>query len=120
MAQTLVERLAPRLKELNRGGYSRTYRRAGRSYDSSLKLALAEILDSLGIEHKESASVPGTSLKADFEANGVFLFVDRKLSDTESRRLAASKSRVVLVKMSPERSTIAFVWLQPRRRESAR
>jgi 6-pyruvoyltetrahydropterin/6-carboxytetrahydropterin synthase len=104
MSEALLERLAPRLRELGSGGYSTVYRRGAKTYGTSLRLSIAEILASLGINFREDVAVPKTSLRADFEANGTFLFVDRELSAADSRRLASAGSKAVLVKMSSERS----------------
>ncbi|MDV3278703.1 MAG: 6-carboxytetrahydropterin synthase [Nitrososphaerales archaeon] len=104
MEETLLEKLAPRLKELGTGGYSRVYRGKSGTYSTSLRLAIAEILDSLGIGFKENVKVPSTSLTADFEANGTFFFVDRELKGAEIARLGKAGKRVVLVKVSSERS----------------
>ncbi len=104
MQDTLVERLAPRLKELGLGGYRRAYRRKGGSYETSLRLGIAEILDSIGLRFKEHVTVPGTTLKADFEANGTFLFVDRDLGKGDLRQLSRSRGKSVLIGMSSQRS----------------
>jgi len=104
LQETLVRRLAPRLRELGRGGYARTYLKGGRSYSASLRLVVAELLDSLGVRFRENVSLPGASLKADFEANGTFLFVDRELGREEIRAIVRSRSKVVVVRLSNERS----------------
>lgn len=104
LQETLVERLAPRLKELGEGGYRRVYRRKGGAYESSLRLGVAGLLDSLGLRLREHVTVPGTSLKADFEANGTFLFVDRDLGRGDLRQLGKSRSKSVLIKQSSQRS----------------
>jgi 6-pyruvoyltetrahydropterin/6-carboxytetrahydropterin synthase len=106
MQETLVERIAPRLKGLGSGGYSRRYVKGGAGYSGSLQLAVAEILDSLKVEHRESAKVPRTSLVADFEVNGVFVFVGRELSAGELRELANSKSMCVLIAQESLRSDV--------------
>ncbi|MDV3293860.1 MAG: 6-carboxytetrahydropterin synthase [Nitrososphaerales archaeon] len=104
MQETLIERLAPHLKELGDGGYRRVYRRKLGTYETSLRLGLAGILDSLGLRFREQVPVPGTSLKADFEANGTFLFVDRDLGRGDLRQLSKSRSKTVLVRLSSQRS----------------
>ena len=102
MQQALVERIAPRLKELSSGGYSRTYARKGTRYSGSLQLAVAEILDSLRIKHRKNVPVPGTRMTADFEANGVYVFVDRDPNDL--KQLAKSRNQTVLISREGERS----------------
>jgi len=97
MQRALVERIAPRLRNLTSGGYGRSYVRKGRIYSSSLQLAVAEILDSLRIKNREMVEVPGTSLRADFETNGVFIFVDRNLGEGELRELRRTRNDCVLI-----------------------
>ncbi|HXW37314.1 MAG TPA: 6-carboxytetrahydropterin synthase [Nitrososphaerales archaeon] len=101
---TLVERLAPRLKELERGSYSRIYRKGGKGFRTDLQLAVAEILDSIGQKYARDVKVPGSEVVADFEANGHYLFVDRHLSGKESNSLARLKSKCVLVSTNRSRS----------------
>jgi 6-pyruvoyltetrahydropterin/6-carboxytetrahydropterin synthase len=104
MEGTLLERLAPRLREVGTGGYRRVYRGKTGTYGTSLRLAIAEILDSLGLDFRENVKVPRTSLTADFEANGTFFFVDRKLQRAEIARLGKANRRVVMVAVASERS----------------
>ncbi|MDV3243844.1 MAG: hypothetical protein LYZ66_01565, partial [Nitrososphaerales archaeon] len=104
MQVTLVERLGPRLRELGSGGYRRVYRGKAGAYETSLRQGIAAILDSLGLRFREHVSVPGTSLTADFETNGTFLFVDRDLGRGDLRQLGKSRSKSVLIKQSSQRS----------------
>ncbi|MDG6901204.1 MAG: 6-carboxytetrahydropterin synthase [Nitrososphaerota archaeon] len=104
MQNSLVERVAPRLREMSAGGYDRAYTRRGLTYQSNLQVAVAEILDSLRIRHARMVRVPGTPLKADFEANGVFMFVDRGLTGRELRQLGRSKRECVLITRDSLRS----------------
>lgn len=101
---SLVERIAPRLKELDKGGYSRAYRKGGKTYDNSLQLALGEILESVGESFRREVPVPGTASKADFEVNGRYLFVDRHLSSDEIERLGRLRRKCVLITTSSRRS----------------
>jgi 6-pyruvoyl-tetrahydropterin synthase len=104
LPETLVERLSPRLRELGQGGYLRTYRRHGRAYPTSLHMAIAEILESLGLKSRERVRVPNTDLIADFEVNGRFVFVDRLLGGAELKKLGRVKQGCVLIRNSPTRS----------------
>jgi 6-pyruvoyltetrahydropterin/6-carboxytetrahydropterin synthase len=98
MRQNLLEKLAPRLKALDVGGYSRTYRRRGKAFRTSLHLAVAEILSAVGVKYRQDVRVPGTALLADFEANGTFLFVDRSLTDDELKRFGKSRRGFMIVR----------------------
>jgi 6-pyruvoyl-tetrahydropterin synthase len=99
MEQSLVARIAPRLRELGKGGYAREYRRGGRRYRSSLHAAVAGILDALGVSYREGVELPGGGGRADFEVNGTFVFVDEAPEGAgEWRR------RSVLITRSGERS----------------
>lgn len=104
MQEALVDRIAPRLKELSSGGYARSYFRKKSRFSGSLQLAVAELLDSLKVRHREMAPVPGTSLKADFLANGVYVFVDRALDDSDVRQLSRSGRDCVLISREGLRS----------------
>ena len=97
MQEALIERIAPRLRELDSGGYAKSYTRNGKRFSTSLQLSVAEILDSLKIKHREGVEVPGTSVKDDFEANGVYVFVDRDLGRRDLGELGKSKRDCVLI-----------------------
>ncbi len=103
MAQTLVERLAPRLKELERGGYSREHLGGKRRYRTSLHLAVAEILRTIEPQTRERVRVPGTRRVADFKTNGVYVFVDRDPAEG-SKGLERAKAKVLMISRSPLRS----------------
>jgi 6-pyruvoyl tetrahydropterin synthase/QueD family protein len=66
---------------------------------------VADLLDSLGVSYEENVKVPGRSnLFADFKANGVWVFVERKLGDDERRALLARKRKCVLIQREALRS----------------
>ena len=94
---SLVEKLAPRLRELDKGGYARTYRSGGRSYDSSLRQAVGEILCSIGESFRQDVPIPGTGVTADFEVNGRFILVERALGPAENRSLAKTGRKCILI-----------------------
>jgi 6-pyruvoyltetrahydropterin/6-carboxytetrahydropterin synthase len=103
--KNILNDLAPRLRELDRGSYARSYRRAGKSYPGSLHLALASILDGLGIGYERgSAAVPGTALVPDFVVGSRLVFVDREMSPGELASLSRSGRRCLLITRSATRS----------------
>jgi 6-pyruvoyltetrahydropterin/6-carboxytetrahydropterin synthase len=104
LEETLVERIAPRLRQLGAGGYARSYKRNGKLYRNSLQLSIATILDSLHVKYREGVTVPGSSLTADFETNGVFVFVERNLGEKELKELGRSKKECILIGRNPLRS----------------
>ncbi|MDA4127440.1 MAG: 6-carboxytetrahydropterin synthase [Thaumarchaeota archaeon] len=92
MGQDLLAALTPRLRELDKGGYARAYRSKGSFVRTGTYQLLKQLLDELKIPYDEDVPV-GTSrtLRADFSVNGTLVFVDRELSPTEQKALAASK-----------------------------
>jgi 6-pyruvoyltetrahydropterin/6-carboxytetrahydropterin synthase len=101
---SLAERLAPRLRDVGKGGYSRKYVKGKRMYRTSLQTAVAEILKAASNGVKENVIVPGAGLRADFRANGRYFFVDREFDDGQLRRLGRTKGRCLLILNSPVRS----------------
>ena len=99
-----MERLSPRLKELDSGGYVRRYRKGGRPYRTSLHIAVAEILEAVETRTRENVKVPGTKLTADFEVNGTFIFADRELGGSDLRELGRLRQKCLLITSSPLRS----------------
>jgi 6-pyruvoyltetrahydropterin/6-carboxytetrahydropterin synthase len=97
MQESLVERIAPNLRGLSKGGYSRVHRRKGAEYQSEMQAAVAQMLDSLHVKRRDGVPVAGTSLTADFEVNGVLVFVDRALNEREVRDLRKTKRECVLI-----------------------
>jgi len=102
--KNILNDLAPRLRELDKGGYARSYRRGGRKYPGSLHLAVADILDALGIGYERAVVVPGTDLVADFAVGSRLLFVDRDLAARELAQLARSGRQCALISRSALRS----------------
>ncbi|MDA4121323.1 MAG: 6-carboxytetrahydropterin synthase [Thaumarchaeota archaeon] len=93
MGQDLLAALAPRLRDLDRGGYAKAYRSKSSLVQTGTYQLLRKLLDELKIKYDENVPV-GTSrtLRADFSVNGTLVFVDRELSPTEQKTLAASKA----------------------------
>jgi 6-pyruvoyltetrahydropterin/6-carboxytetrahydropterin synthase len=104
LTDSLVERISPRLKELGKGAYLKEDRRGSRNYRSSLHAAVADILTSVEGRTKENVPVPGTRMRADFEANGALVFVDREFSKADMKRLERTGRRCVIIRTSPFRS----------------
>jgi 6-pyruvoyltetrahydropterin/6-carboxytetrahydropterin synthase len=110
MQKSLLDRIAPKLKGLDKGGYARTYRKNGKVYRTSLHLAVSEILDAIGADYKEDVVIPGLKVKVDFAANGTFIFVDQKIDDKDVKRIESWKrrkradNRVVMVTRGTQRS----------------
>lgn len=104
MTGTLLERLSPRLKELDRGGYQREYRKGNRQYRTSLQAVVAEILTAVSAQTRENVGIAGTNLSADFEVNGTLVFVDRDFSADDLRKLGRLKLKCLLISSSRMRS----------------
>jgi 6-pyruvoyltetrahydropterin/6-carboxytetrahydropterin synthase len=98
----LLSGLVPRLKALDKGGYSREYGRRGSP--SGARTLVSDILDSLSIPYKTDVKVPGTRLRADFEVNGTLLFVDRSLTGATRRSLEGTRRKCVLIEREAIRS----------------
>jgi 6-pyruvoyltetrahydropterin/6-carboxytetrahydropterin synthase len=105
MQSDLLARLAPRLNELGKGGYTRVYRKGvSRAYPSPTHLLVAELLDSLGVEYEEQRRVPSVSgLVADFAFKDTFLFIEKEIPKAELEKLSQSK-RYIMVKTDAMRS----------------
>ncbi len=104
MQKNLLEGLAPRLRELNRGGYSRVYRRGGKAYPTDLHALLAEILDSLGSEYKTGVKLPGTSLVVDFDLGDTVVLIGRRPDGADEASLLGSGKRCLVIERTRTRS----------------
>jgi 6-pyruvoyltetrahydropterin/6-carboxytetrahydropterin synthase len=104
MQRSLVEKIAPRLKQLDKGGYSRVYRKGPRLFQSSLSLAIGEIMDALGVAYSQGEPIPGTGLKADFKVGAVYLLVEPQLAEKELGTLRRTGLNCVIVRNSSRRS----------------
>ncbi|MDA4128240.1 MAG: 6-carboxytetrahydropterin synthase [Thaumarchaeota archaeon] len=98
MQENLLMRLAPKLKQLDKGGYRRTYRgRGGKAFPTGVHLLVAEILDSLGVSYSTDVKVlQGSALAADFAFDDTLLFVERELSPLELNRLGREKKCILI------------------------
>ena len=105
MAQDLLTNLIPRLRALDKGAYERVYRSGGRLRRTSTHELIANLLDLLKIPYKENVTVGGAgTVVVDFLVNGTWVFVDREISLTEQRALAAKKKNCVIVSRDSLRS----------------
>jgi 6-pyruvoyl tetrahydropterin synthase/QueD family protein len=105
LSEQLLARLAPRLKQLDEGSFQRAYLSHGAARNTSTHQLIADLLDSLGIGYKENVSVPGLAgLAADFVVHGTWVFVEKRLSEGESRALASKKRKSVMIRRDSLRS----------------
>ncbi len=105
MSEQLLEKLAPRLRRLDKGAYRRAYVSGGRARRSSTHQLVAELLDSLGIAYKQDVKVPGRgSLVADFLVNGTMVFVDRELGAKVQKEMLAGKAKALIITRDSLRS----------------
>src|SRR5712692_9454349 len=105
MEQNLITALAPKLKELDKGGYSRGYRSGGSIVPTSIHQLLKRLLDGLKVPYEQDVPAGKDSkLRADFSVNGILVFVDKKLALTDQRALAAGKREFVVINRDAFRS----------------
>jgi 6-pyruvoyltetrahydropterin/6-carboxytetrahydropterin synthase len=103
--ENVLRRLAPRLRGLDKGGYSREYRWKKKAYRSSLHAAVASLFYSIGLDCEEQVAIsPGSKVVADFVMGSRAVFVDRELSPDELEEVARSGRRCVLLERSRTRS----------------
>ena len=105
MGDQLLAKLAPRLKHLDEGGYDRIYISGRRMRKTSTHQLVADLLEALGLRYRENVKVPGIeSLVADFVVNRRWVFVEKELSESETRTLAAQKGRIIVIRRDALRS----------------
>ena len=105
MSEQLLTKLAPRLKRLDRGGYTRGYRSRGSVRASSLHQLVGDLLSSLKVGYKEDVKVPDLEgVTADFVVNGTYLFVDSDLDRHQRNALKSMKGDVLLINRDSLRS----------------
>ena len=104
MSQQLVSKLAPRLKNLGRGGYERGYRSGRKVRLTSTHQLIGDLLDSLKIRYREDVPMPGSrGLRADFLVNGTYVLVEGR-TGSDLGRLSKSGKNVVVIKKDALRS----------------
>lgn len=94
------------LKALDKGGYAKTHLTNGGEYRTGLHVAVASLLDSLGLRYEVDSQIgQGSKLVADFLVEGrTAIFVGRNLSTAEIRTARGSGRRCVLIDASAARS----------------
>ena len=104
MQKNLLESLAPRLRELNRGGYSRIYRRGSKTYPTDLHALLAEIFDSLRLEYKTGAKVTGSNLEFDFDLGDTVVLIGKRPGEADKSILQRLGKRCITIERARTRS----------------
>ena len=105
MGRQLLERLAPGLRRLDKGGYVRSYGRGGTMRRTSTHQLVADLLDSLGIPYEEDVAIPHAPLvRADFLVNDTWVLVDREVDGTMMKSLGPVKKDCILVRREWPRS----------------
>ena len=103
MQKNLLESLAPRLKELDRGGYSRVYRRGGKTYPTEIHALIAEILDSLGSHYAAGVQLPKMNLVADFVLGNTIILIGKRPRQNEQASLLHSGKKCIVIERSKTR-----------------
>ncbi|MDG6949720.1 MAG: 6-carboxytetrahydropterin synthase [Nitrososphaerota archaeon] len=94
--EQILSKLAPKLRKLDAGAYEKSYRRGGTQRKTSTHQLVADLLGSLGIGFKEDMVVPGAGgLRADFQVNGTWVFVEPELGERE-QALLKGKSCIIV------------------------
>jgi len=105
LSEQLLAKLAPRLKRLDEGAYQRAYRAKRGFGPTSTRQLVADLLGSLRVPYRENVRMPGMDgLIADFVVNGISVFVERELSDSEKRQLTKKRRKTILINRESLRS----------------
>ncbi len=104
MQKNLLENIAPKLRELDRGGYARVYRSGDKPYRSDLHALIAEILESLGQDYETNVKVPKSNLIADFALGNTVILIERSLEEAEKAGIVQSGKKCIIVGRSGTRS----------------
>jgi 6-pyruvoyltetrahydropterin/6-carboxytetrahydropterin synthase len=100
-----LPKLAPRLKELTKGGYTRAYLGGDAVRKTSTHQLVAGLLDSLGIPYREDVQVLADGgLRADFLVNGTAVFVERTVTRRQQDSLSKRRVKAVAVRRESQRS----------------
>jgi 6-pyruvoyltetrahydropterin/6-carboxytetrahydropterin synthase len=103
--ENLLAGLAPKLRALSAGGYSRAYKHGGKRYSSPLHVLIAEILDSLGVRYLEDQPLyDGATTKSDFSLDSTVVIIERELNGRERNKLLRSGKKVIMITRSVKRS----------------
>ena len=107
MQDNLLTSLAPKLRALSAGGYSRGYRHGKKRYSSPLHVLMGEILDSLGIHYSENQPLyEGAQSRSDFSFGSTVVVIERPVSGRDRRELRRSGKRVIAITRSDKRSDL--------------
>src|SRR5438445_9854681 len=101
--KNLLEGLAPRLRELSRGGYTRVYRRGGKTYPTEIHALIAEILDSLGSRYATGVRLPKTGLVADFVLENTIILIEKRPREADQASLLQSGKKCIVIERSKTR-----------------
>ncbi len=103
--EELIQRIAPGLRGLSKGGYLRQYRRGTRVMRTSTHELVGQLLDSLRIRHEDNVRVPGVpGLSADFLVNGTYIFVEKNLNSRSINGLISRAVPSLLIRRESLRS----------------
>ncbi len=101
MQKDLLDGIVDRVKELDKGGYARTYRSGGRRYPTSLHALVSRILDSAGVEYgTDEPLYPGSKRRADFAVGNRLILVGEDLSKEDRRRVSRAGKKCVVISRS--------------------
>jgi 6-pyruvoyltetrahydropterin/6-carboxytetrahydropterin synthase len=97
----LLDGIVAKVKELDKGGYARTYRSGGRRYPTSLHALVSKILDSAGVEFTTNAPVyPGSKRRADFAVGNRLILIGEDLSREERNKASRAGKKCVVISRS--------------------
>lgn len=107
MQKNLLDNVAARLKELDKGGYARVYRSGGKEYPSSVHQLVGAILEAVGLKFTTNEPVaPGSSLRADFATSDRLIFIGKEPTAQERKRIEVQGKKCVVLSESSSRSDI--------------
>ncbi len=107
MDSGLVRKLSPRLTQLTRGGYARSYASGREWRQTSLHQLVGQLLDGMNVEYDSRVKVKGVpGLTADFVVNGTMIFVGRFPDREASKALSGAGLKALFVTRDEERSDV--------------
>jgi 6-pyruvoyltetrahydropterin/6-carboxytetrahydropterin synthase len=105
--KNLLDNVAAKLKELDKGGYARVYRSGGKEYPSSVHQLVGAILEAVGLKFTTNEPVaPGSSLRADFATGDRLIFIGKDPTAQERKKVEAQGKKCVVLSESSSRSDI--------------
>lgn len=107
MQKNLLDNISGKLKELDKGGYARVYRKDGKEYPTSLHALVGSVLEAAGLEFTADVQVlPGSPLRADFVVGDRFFFVGSEPTAQERKKMDIQRKKVIVLSQSSSRSDI--------------